>query len=143
MLVLVKCCTNEISSAHRLQKIRGNIAPNSSVKSACVCVSRVHSFILAISIAPLQVHYYSEAFLTTARNEISSANRLKKIRGNIAPNSSVKSACVCVSRVHSFIHSFILDISIAPLQVHYYSEAFLTTARILYRSFASKRTGNC
>src|SRR6218665_3945872 len=29
------------------------------------------------------------------------------------------------------IHSFILDISIAPLQVHYYSEALHTTAVIL------------
>src|SRR6218665_3651025 len=29
------------------------------------------------------------------------------------------------------IHSFIPDISIAPLQVHYYSEALLTIARIL------------
>ena len=36
---------------------------------------------------------------------------------------------------YSFIHSFILAISIAPLQVLYYSEALPTTARILYRSF--------
>src|SRR6218665_2954260 len=35
-------------------------------------------------------------------------------------------------------HSFILAISIAPLQVHYYSEA-LSTARILCRSFTPKR----
>ena len=42
--------------------------------------------------------------------------------------------------VHS--HSFILAISIAPLQVHYYSEALPTTARILYRSFTPKRAGN-
>src|SRR6218665_1730751 len=42
-----------------------------------------------------------------------------------------------------FIHSLILDISIALFQVHYYSEALLTTARILYRSFTPKRTGNC
>jgi len=36
-----------------------------------------------------------------------------------------------IQQVHSsFIHSFILDISIAPLQVHYYSEAILTTALI-------------
>ena len=39
-----------------------------------------------------------------------------------------------------FIHS---AISIAPLQVLYYSEALPTTARILYRSFTPKRTGNC
>ena len=32
------------------------------------------------------------------------------------------------------IHSFILDISIAPLQVHCYSEALSTTARTLSRS---------
>jgi len=31
-------------------------------------------------------------------------------------------------------HSFILDISIAPPQVHYYSEALLTTALILCQS---------
>ena len=41
------------------------------------------------------------------------------------------------------IHSFIPAISIAPLQVLYYSEALPTTARILYRSFTPKRTGNC
>src|SRR6218665_219273 len=44
---------------------------------------------------------------------------------------------------HSFIHSFILAISITPLQVHYYSEAPPNTARILYRCFTPKRTGNC
>ena len=43
----------------------------------------------------------------------------------------------------SFIHLFISAISIAPLQVLYYSEALPTTARILYRSFTPKRTGNC
>src|SRR6218665_830463 len=43
------------------------------------------------------------------------------------------------SCVHSS-HSFTLTISIAPLQVLYYSEALPTTARILYRSFTLKRT---
>src|SRR6218665_2220408 len=43
----------------------------------------------------------------------------------------------------SFIRSFILAISIVPLQVLYYSEALPTTARILYRNFTPKRTGNC
>src|SRR6218665_1690898 len=43
------------------------------------------------------------------------------------------------SCVHSS-HSFTLTISIAPLQVHYYSEALPTTARILYQSFTLKRT---
>src|SRR6218665_3491865 len=38
-----------------------------------------------------------------------------------------------------FIHSFIPAISIAPLQVLYYSEALPTTARILFRSFTPKR----
>src|SRR6218665_1996203 len=42
--------------------------------------------------------------------------------------------------IRSFIHS---AISIAPLQVIYYSEALPTIARILYRSFTPKRTGNC
>src|SRR6218665_3427251 len=36
-----------------------------------------------------------------------------------------------------FIHSFIPGISIAPLQVLYYSEGLPTTARILYRRFNS------
>jgi len=53
--------------------------------------------------------------------------------------------------IHSFIHSciqsinqsIILVVSIAPLQVLYYSEALPTTARILYRSLTPKRTGNC
>src|SRR6218665_3185539 len=31
--------------------------------------------------------------------------------------------------IHSFIHSFIQVISIAPLQVHYYSKALLTQLR--------------
>src|SRR6218665_686112 len=51
--------------------------------------------------------------------------------------------CSRIPPHHSFIHSFIPAISIAPLQVLYYSEALLTTARILYRSFMPKRTGNC
>src|SRR6218665_1659663 len=42
-----------------------------------------------------------------------------------------------------FIHSFIPAISIAPLQVLYPSEALPTKARILYRSFTPKHTGNC
>src|SRR6218665_1731340 len=42
--------------------------------------------------------------------------------------------------LRQFIHSFIPAISIAPLQVLYYSEALPTTARILYRSFTPKRT---
>jgi len=36
--------------------------------------------------------------------------------------------------VSTFIHSFILNISIAPLQVHHYSEALPTTALIQCRS---------
>jgi len=34
-----------------------------------------------------------------------------------------------------YVHPFLLDVSIAPLQVHYYSEAFLTTARIQCQSY--------
>ena len=45
--------------------------------------------------------------------------------------------------IYNFIiHSFIPAISTAPLQVLYYSEALPTTARILYRRFTPKRTGN-
>src|SRR6218665_1667310 len=47
------------------------------------------------------------------------------------------------SPTHPSFHSFIPAISIAPLQALYYSEALPTTARILYRSFTPKRTGNC
>ena len=52
---------------------------------------------------------------------------------------------ICINKMYviSFIHSFIPDIYIAPLQVLYYSEALPTTARILYQSFTPKRTGNC
>ena len=45
--------------------------------------------------------------------------------------------------IHSFTHLIILAVSLAPLQVLYYSEALPTTARILYRSFTPKRIGNC
>src|SRR6218665_4076537 len=41
---------------------------------------------------------------------------------------------------HTNKHSFIPAISIAPLQVLYYSEALPTTARILYRSFTQQAT---
>src|SRR6218665_848042 len=47
------------------------------------------------------------------------------------------------TRTHTLINSFIPAISIALLQVLYYSEALPTTARILYRIFTPKRTGNC
>src|SRR6218665_3016866 len=42
----------------------------------------------------------------------------------------------------TIVHSFIPAISIAPLQVLYYSEALPTTLRILYRSFTPKRTAS-
>src|SRR6218665_268311 len=45
-----------------------------------------------------------------------------------------------IHSVHfKFIHSFVKVTSILPLQVHYYSEALPTTARILHRSFTPKR----
>ena len=55
----------------------------------------------------------------------------------------LKKRCLAEKPLHSLQHSFILAISIAPLQVHYYSEVLTTTARILYRSFTPKCTGNC
>ena len=52
-----------------------------------------------------------------------------------------------LAHIHTYmhIHSFILilAISIAPLQVLYYSEALPTTARTLYQSFTPKRTSKC
>jgi len=44
------------------------------------------------------------------------------------------SVLIANSAIHSFIHSFITDVSIAPLEVHYYSETRPTTALILYPS---------
>ena len=65
----------------------------------------------------------------------------------ICIHSSCEAVCVHVSRclplATLLIHSFIPAISIAPLPVLYYSKALPTTARILYRSFTPKRTGNC
>ena len=43
-----------------------------------------------------------------------------------------------MARAYIYIHSFITVISIAPFQVHYYSEALPTVALILRRS---KHTG--
>src|SRR6218665_392391 len=57
-------------------------------------------------------------------------------------NSIALGVAACRPHGNSFVlvfHSFIPAISIAPLQVHYYSEALPTTARILYRSFTPKR----
>jgi len=45
--------------------------------------------------------------------------------------------------IYSLFYSFIPAISIEPLQVLCYLEALPTTARILYRIFTPKRTGNC
>ena len=56
---------------------------------------------------------------------------------------SRSSSCFLSLRFSFANRSFIPAISIAPLQVFYYSEALPTTARILYRSFTPKRTGNC
>src|SRR5688572_3523850 len=44
--------------------------------------------------------------------------------------------------LRAFIHSFISDIYIAPLQ-DFYSEALPNTARTLNRSFTPKRMSNC
>src|SRR6218665_3161802 len=65
--------------------------------------------------------------------------------GLATSNSHVSLPCLIKHSLHerSDLHSFILAISVAPLQVLYYSEALLTTARILYQSFTPKRTGNC
>ena len=45
-----------------------------------------------------------------------------------------------VCRLRVFIHSFILAISIAPIQVLYYSEALPTTARKAYCIGVSRRS---
>ena len=77
---------------------------------------------------------------------------LSKLIGSLRSSGNASFHCRVSLRKHFcvnnliyalFIHSFILVISIAPLQVLYYSEALPNTARILYRSFTPKRTGNC
>ena len=50
-------------------------------------------------------------------------------------NCILETVCIVTT---SCIHSFIPDISIAPLQVHYYSEALPTRALILCRSQDAK-----
>ena len=85
-----------------------------------------------------------------------SVEAIKSIRDNLERNPevldlsekaadiNVVTGTVCFDGSDTvFIHSFIPAISIVPLQVLYYSEALPTTARILYRSFTPKRTGNC
>ena len=84
---------------------------------------------------PFVLQAESSNQLATHGNQI--ANKDKLSSENVHTLSEM-------SQVHMlFIHSFIPAISIAPLQVLYYSEALPTTARILYRSFTPKRTGNC
>src|SRR6218665_3351090 len=67
--------------------------------------------------------------------------------GKVTLSSTLMTSCIDLIDIYCTvvvtIHSFILAISIAPLQVLYHSEAFPTTARILYLSFTPKRTGNC
>src|SRR6218665_836418 len=60
--------------------------------------------------------------------------------GGKSGGKSPRPVCVCIYLCMYIIHSFIPAISIAPIQVLYYSEALPTTARILYRSFTPKRT---
>jgi len=48
-----------------------------------------------------------------------------------------------MANVHSFIHSFIQAISIAPLQVHYYSEALPTQHGYCAGDSRRSATGNC
>ena len=58
-------------------------------------------------------------------------------------NTTTDTDAKVVFIIPMLFHLFILVISLAPLQVLYFSEALPTTARILYRSFTPKRTGNC
>ena len=83
------------------------------------------------------------------KNSIYSGNKKLNFQANIAHLQLLLgklfffSSKIITFEHTSFIHSFIPAISIAPLQVLYYSEALPTTARILYRSLTPKRTGNC
>src|SRR6218665_89225 len=89
-----------------------------------------------------------ETFATESENVSELRGNLKKGEGSIASEgmtpmlkSILRILRSCEkSRVNLFIHS---TISVSPLKVHYYSEALPTSARILYRSFTPKRTGNC
>jgi len=72
-----------------------------------------------------------------------SSNKHRQCRNWRRPRRWQRSLGVLQSTRSVCINSFIPAISIAPLQVLYYSEALPTTTRILYRSFTPKRTSNC
>src|SRR6218665_1574387 len=100
-------------------------------KSTCICKKIAHP------IVPSLVYW------TLLPEQGESLQLQKLINDTYIPNMSIPDAYIPDTYIHTFTHSFIPAISIAPLQVLYHSEALLTTARILYRSFTPKRTGNC
>ena len=82
-------------------------------------------------------------FMSTATNQAVERVVLGRSRGGGQQGRVAIQAVLFRERMGSrmiwwFVHSFILTISIAPLRVHYYSEA-LPTARILRQSFMPKR----
>src|SRR6218665_342940 len=97
--------------------------------------TRIHNYMCTMVHTHTQMHAYLGRLLTCLHMSTYATirtNGMKYPGGHIQGEIS-----------YTFIHLFILAISIAPLQVLYHSEALPTTARILYRSFTPKRTGNC
>ena len=90
--------------------------------------SFIYSFIQAISIAPLQVRYYSEALLTQHGYRVGVSSR--SATGNCEWRTCPRSLHGGENGIRTCDPSFIPAISIAALQVLYCSEALPTTARI-------------
>ena len=115
----------------------------------------IHSFILETCIAPLQSRDYYTQRLSQPMQTHAVTDKEEGLQRDIKFGSNTITSNMIIINInedkgqwrslfiHSFIHSFIPAISIAPLQVLYYSEALPTTARILYRCSTPKRTGNC
>ena len=82
--------------------------------------------------------YIAVAYIMTVRTVFQ-----QHISNGLLSDRQIGSYWTSAIVTNPFIHSFIPVISIAPFQVLYYSEALPTTARILYRSFTPKCTGNC
>src|SRR6218665_2330376 len=105
----------------------------------------IHSFILETCIAPLQSRDYYTQRLSQPMQTHAVTDKEEGLQRDIKFGSNTITSNMIIINInedkgqwrslfiHSFIHSFIPAISIAPLQVLYYSEALPTTARILYR----------
>ena len=78
---------------------------------------------------------FFEALSNVVDSEWSHPTLLSLLRGDDVDKDT--------GELHPFIHSFIQAISIAPLQVHYYSEALPTQDGFCVRVSRRNATGNC